>query len=770
VRSLTGALVAALVLLPAAPAWAAGQPPVVVDDTANVRNMAMSQWVHPLDNDSDPDGDQLTYTSVTNGTKGKAFVDSEFPTYLDYQPYPGVTAGTDSFTYTVSDGQGNTATGTVTVTLWDNLAAPSGLTISSAGPDSVTLTWAPVAGATQYRVHRAGGDVTTTGLTYTDTGLADINSYLWHVGAVNAGGFESSWSDPVYRDYKLSTPTSLTVRSASSTSLSVDWDGAGVGLWEVYRDGVLVASPTVTEFVDSGLVTGREYSYQVQSAYPSTTTIVRPPSALSAVVRGTPVPSAIEQFSADHSADLGPVTVPERAIPGGRQQDHQNGLVVQQDGDQALAVLKPFSTAYLAVGGPTGDLGFPFAEQQSGLRDGGSGQLFEGGSIWHTALDETWLVYQVIENGWAVTGWEEGPLGYPVDELVEEGGVWGQAFEGGAVFWSVETGSHGVSGEIWNRFTAPDNENGWPGPPASDWLGLPTSDEVTLLGGSRQDFQGGTVSWSAAGGARTVHGAIRGAWADRGAETGWLGFPVTDEAPLWGGGVMQRFQNGSLYWSAAGGAHTVHGAIRGAWDARGGAGSWLGYPVSDELALRGGVMQHFQNGSMYWSAAGGAHTVHGAIRSGWNARGAENGWLGYPVSDELPLWNGGVMQNFQNGSMYWSAAGGAHTVHGAIRGAWEARGAVRGWLGYPVTDEIALRGGVAQVFQNGSMYWSAVGGAHTVHGAIRAAWAGQGAEGGRLGYPVTDEVASRGNAVQYFQGGSITWQSSTARATVTFNR
>ena len=38
-RSLTAALTAALVLLPTAPAWAANQPPVVVDDAATMRRI-----------------------------------------------------------------------------------------------------------------------------------------------------------------------------------------------------------------------------------------------------------------------------------------------------------------------------------------------------------------------------------------------------------------------------------------------------------------------------------------------------------------------------------------------------------------------------------------------------------------------------------------------------------------------------------------------------------------------------------------------------------
>ena len=725
-RSLTAGMTAALVLLPAAPAWAANGAPVVVDDAVNVRNMAMSQWVHPLDNDSDPDGDPLTYTAVTNGTKGTASVDSRYPTYLNYQPFPGVTAGTDSFTYTVSDGNGNTATGTVTVTLWDNPAVPSGLTISSAGPDAVTLTWAPAAGATQYRIHRDGGDVTTTGLTWTDTGLQDLNSYVWTVGAVNAGGFESSWSDGVYREYRQATPTSLTVQSASATSLSLDWDGTGAGPWNVYRDGVLVASPAVSEFVDSGLATGREYGYQVQHAYPSTTTVVNPPSALSAVVRGVPDLTPIDRLFQELGGTggvLGPVTTAESAIAGGRQQIHQNGLILQQDGEAPLAVLRPLSTAYTGAGGATGDLGFPVDEQATGLRASGVGQLFENGSIWYSPFvaPSAVVVPQVIEDGWAASGWEEGPLGYPAIRPQATADGVRQIFEGGGVWWSAATGSHAVM-RISGFF------------------------DVWGLGGY---------------------------------EAGRLGYPITDEeCGLRDDGCVQEYEGGSIASSPDNGVHAVFAPYEDVWAHNGWEDGRLGYPTTNEYCgLRGsGCVQLFQGGSIYRSPATGAHFTLGAIRNTYAGQGWENGRLGYPTTDEYCGYrDGGCLQLFQGGSIYWSPATGAHFALGAIRDTWGGERWEKGRLGYPTTDEICgLRGGgCVQLFQGGSIYWSPATGARIVLGEIRNAYAGQGWENGRLGYPTSGEILTRfpdGNWIQYFQGGSIQYNPTTRRTSIAFKR
>ena len=66
-----------------------------------------------LANDTDADDDALSITGVTSPSPSGATVtlDGE---WVYYKPPPGFTSA-DSFTYTVSDGRGGTATGTVTV-------------------------------------------------------------------------------------------------------------------------------------------------------------------------------------------------------------------------------------------------------------------------------------------------------------------------------------------------------------------------------------------------------------------------------------------------------------------------------------------------------------------------------------------------------------------------------------------------------------------------------------------------------------------------------
>ena len=188
----------------------------------------------------------------------------------------------------------------------------------------------------------------------------------------------------------------------------------------------------------------------------------------------------------------------------------------------------------------------------------------------------------------------------------------------------------------------------------------------------------------------------------------------------------------------------------------------LGAATTGEVyALKdNGAYQCFEHGCILYSPASGAHVSTGAIRGLWAATGFENGRLGYPVTDEVTgLRDGGVYQNYQGGAIIWSPATGAHISVGAIRGLWAATGSENGRLGYPVTDEVAgLRdGGAYQNYQGGAIVWSPATGAHSSTGAIRSIWASTGFESGRLGYPTSDEYSTGndGSVAQNYQGGVI---------------
>lgn len=87
-------------------------PPLAVADTATVEEDSRRTAINVLSNDSDPEGDTLTLSSVGTPNQGGSVTISG-ATIL-YTPFVGF-VGTESFDYTISDGNDNSATTTVTM-------------------------------------------------------------------------------------------------------------------------------------------------------------------------------------------------------------------------------------------------------------------------------------------------------------------------------------------------------------------------------------------------------------------------------------------------------------------------------------------------------------------------------------------------------------------------------------------------------------------------------------------------------------------------------
>jgi uncharacterized repeat protein (TIGR01451 family) len=102
--------------------------PDAVDDTATT-NRATPAAFNVLSNDTDPEGDTLTVTGVSQPTNGTAsFTANGSVTYT-----PGANfVGLDTFTYTISDGNGNNDTATVRVQVNDPNAGPAQISVASA--------------------------------------------------------------------------------------------------------------------------------------------------------------------------------------------------------------------------------------------------------------------------------------------------------------------------------------------------------------------------------------------------------------------------------------------------------------------------------------------------------------------------------------------------------------------------------------------------------------------------------------------------------------
>ena len=200
----------------------------------------------------------------------------------------------------------------------------------------------------------------------------------------------------------------------------------------------------------------------------------------------------------------------------------------------------------------------------------------------------------------------------------------------------------------------------------------------------------------------------------------------------------------------------------------------LGLATSSEIygLKNSGAYQMYQRGAIIYSPVTGARVSTGAIRTTWASTGFENGYLGYPVTDEIGgLRNGGAYQMYERGAIIWSPDTGAQVSVGGIRTVWASTGFENGVLGYPTSNEITglKNGGVYQMYERGVIIWSPASGGYVSTGGIRTLWASTGFENGALGYPTSNEyvTAPGGHVAQNYQGGTIKW--SPSGASITYN-
>jgi hypothetical protein len=233
-------------------------------------------------------------------------------------------------------------------------------------------------------------------------------------------------------------------------------------------------------------------------------------------------------------------------------------------------------------------------------------------------------------------------------------------------------------------------------------------------GASIQNYASGLIMFTdGAGVAFEMHGDI---WQEYRSlsDASPLGSLVSDEMnSLKPGGRKNLFSTGAIYWSPATRAVPLVGHLFLDYERLGEAASILGFPTALATAVPNGFEQIFEGGRMYVrNGAGAAHEVHGAILGEFLATGSVGTW-GFPLTDESPVMHDsaevGRFSEFENATFYWTAASGAHEVHGDIRAKYRDLGAAIGSLGFPTSDEGDIAGAPAPArmnsFQNGSILW-----------------------------------------------------------------
>ena len=99
-------------------------------------------------------------------------------------------------------------------------------------------------------------------------------------------------------------------------------------------------------------------------------------------------------------------------------------------------------------------------------------------------------------------------------------------------------------------------------------------------------------------------------------------------------------------------------------------------PTRSQTPGKPGAVQGFEIGADVLDAAERSACGSWAmIMEKYGELGWENGWLGFPMTNEVPVKDGGRFTEFQDGNIYWSPGTGAWSVqNGPIFDALEERG------------------------------------------------------------------------------------------------
>jgi len=157
---------------------------------------------------------------------------------------------------------------------------PSSLTASAVSSSQINLSWPSSTdnvGVTGYKIYRSGTYLaTSTGTSYSNTGLTASTSYSYKVSAIDAAGNESSQSSTATATTLAppdttapSIPSGLSASATSSSEIGLSWtastDNVGVTGYKIYRSGTYLATSTGTSYTDKGLTASTSYSYKVSA-------------------------------------------------------------------------------------------------------------------------------------------------------------------------------------------------------------------------------------------------------------------------------------------------------------------------------------------------------------------------------------------------------------------------------------------------------------------------------------------------------------------------
>ena len=157
---------------------------------------------------------------------------------------------------------------------------PTGLAAKALSGSQVQLSWnasTDNVGVTGYYVYVNDAPLTTTtGTSFTHSGLTAGTTYNYRVSAFDAVPNHSAWTAAVAAQPAATTdtqapsvPTGLAAKAVSSSQIQLSWnastDNVGVTGYYVYLNDAPLTTVTGTSFTHSGLTAGGTYNYRVSA-------------------------------------------------------------------------------------------------------------------------------------------------------------------------------------------------------------------------------------------------------------------------------------------------------------------------------------------------------------------------------------------------------------------------------------------------------------------------------------------------------------------------
>ena len=154
----------------------------------------------------------------------------------------------------------------------------------------------------------------------------------------------------------------------------------------------------------------------------------------------------------------------------------------------------------------------------------------------------------------------------------------------------------------------------------SSLLGIPTAEAIDVPGGAVREYQGGAIYYSQDTGAHVMYGAILDRYRALGGPSSELGFPTNDEGDT--GDGVGRFNDFStpggaaIYWNPQWGASVIRGRVLETWRQAGAVSGPFGYPSADTSIMDGVQTGKFvgpEGTEIQWSKTGGLITIPAAL-------------------------------------------------------------------------------------------------------------------------------------------------------------